>query len=69
VSFLKVPEKTNGSFQVTLGHQSKEDQAVNGTSDKIPWKSDGWRYPLVLLLDGIVRIFHTLLKSMHESFS
>ncbi|KAH0556163.1 hypothetical protein GP486_005906, partial [Trichoglossum hirsutum] len=31
VSASEVSEKTAGSFQVTLGHQSKEDQLVNGT--------------------------------------
>ncbi|KAH0542038.1 hypothetical protein FGG08_003502 [Glutinoglossum americanum] len=54
VSVLEVPAKTGDSFQVKLDYQSKEDRVVNGTGDKISWKHDGWRYPLILLLDGIL---------------
>ncbi|TKA69137.1 hypothetical protein B0A49_06316 [Cryomyces minteri] len=41
-------------FQVALTHQSAEEKAVNGTDTVVPYSSQGWRYPFVLLLDGIV---------------
>ncbi|KAK5008513.1 hypothetical protein LTR39_005154, partial [Cryomyces antarcticus] len=33
---------------------SAEEKAVNGTDTAVPYSSQGWRYPFVLLLDGIV---------------
>ncbi|KAI9788412.1 MAG: hypothetical protein M1816_006937 [Peltula sp. TS41687] len=46
------------SFQVVLDRQSKEEQDVNGTDPAIPYsgsaKDGGARYPLVMMLDGIL---------------
>ena len=47
-------EKRNGAFNVILDHQSREDEAVNGTNTKIEYKGSFPRYPFVLLLDGIL---------------
>lgn len=46
--------KRNGSFHVILDHQSREDEAVNGTSTDIKYDVGFPRYPFVLLLDGIL---------------
>ena len=42
------------AFNVLLDHQSREDQAINGTDSNIKYKTGFSRYPLVLFLDGIV---------------
>ncbi|KAI9849099.1 MAG: hypothetical protein M1837_005329 [Sclerophora amabilis] len=43
------------NFSVTLGHQSREEQAVNGTDNLIPYNNGSKnRFPFVLLLDGIL---------------
>ena len=47
-------EKRNGAFHVMLDHQSREDEAVNGTSTNIKYEAGFPRYPFVLLLDGIL---------------
>ena len=47
-------EKRNGAFHVILGHQSREDEAINGTGSIIKYDVTFPRYPFVLLLDGIL---------------
>lgn len=51
------------SFDVILDYQSREDEAVNGTETEIKYDAGFPRYPLVLLLDGIVScsIHHIIL--------
>ncbi|KAI9827307.1 MAG: hypothetical protein M1826_006411 [Phylliscum demangeonii] len=45
------------SFHATLGRQSKEEEDINGISSAVPYAGGHMReqrYPLVLMLDGIV---------------
>ena len=42
------------AFGVNLNHQSREEEAINGTSGIITYDGNQVRYPVVLLLDGIV---------------
>jgi 21S rRNA (GM2251-2'-O)-methyltransferase len=41
-------------FNVSLGTQTREELAVNGSRTKYPYKASATRYPLVLYLDGIL---------------
>lgn len=54
VAGFQAVEKRNGAFHVILDHQSREDEAVNGTSTNIKYEVGFPRYPFVLLLDGIL---------------
>lgn len=54
VAGFRAVEKRNGAFHVILDHQSREDEAVNGTSTNIKYEVGFPRYPFVLLLDGIL---------------
>ncbi|CAF9941207.1 hypothetical protein IMSHALPRED_002470 [Imshaugia aleurites] len=46
--------KRNGAFHVILDYQSREDEAVNGTTTNIKYDVGFPRYPFALLLDGIL---------------
>ena len=37
-----------------LNHQSREDEEINGRDTHINYETSYSRYPLVLLLDGVV---------------
>jgi 21S rRNA (GM2251-2'-O)-methyltransferase len=50
---LQKPEARKGIIPITLAEQSAEEAKVNGTPRTIPALSGSWRYPLVVLLDGI----------------
>lgn len=54
VAGFRAVGKRNGAFHVILDHQSREDEAVNGTSTIIAYEVGFPRYPFVLLLDGIL---------------
>ena len=54
VTGFQAVEKRNGAFHVILGHQSREDEAINGTGSIIKYDVTFPRYPFVLLLDGIL---------------
>lgn len=54
VAGFRAVEKRNGPFHVILDHQSREDEAINGTSTNIKYDVGFPRYPFVLLLDGIL---------------
>ena len=55
LSFKEVPDINHDSWSLSLGPQSAEEAAVNGTADRIVKASQHrQRYPVVLLLDGIV---------------
>ncbi len=54
VAGFRAVEKRNGAFHVMLDHQSREDEAINGTSTNIKYDVSFPRYPFVLLLDGIL---------------
>ena len=51
---LRSVENQQGEFHVLLNHQTREDEAINGTNTQIEYETSFPRYPLVLLLDGIV---------------
>ncbi|KAG9203790.1 hypothetical protein G6514_002407 [Epicoccum nigrum] len=46
--------RSEGVFNVTLGTQTREELAVNGSRTKYPYKASAARYPLILYLDGIL---------------
>jgi 21S rRNA (GM2251-2'-O)-methyltransferase len=52
VEGLDSADRPGDGFTFTPGHQSAEEVAVNGNSNKIEGKSN--RYPLVLMLDSIL---------------
>ena len=54
VTGFQAVEKRNGEFHVILDHQSREDEAINGTGSIIKYDVTFPRYPFVLLLDGIL---------------
>ena len=55
LAFKEVPDIKDDSWSLSLGQQSVEEAAVNGTADQIVKASQHrQRYPVVLLLDGIV---------------
>lgn len=47
------------SFHVVLDHQTREEEAVNGTNPEVNYKSAFPRYPFVLMLDGIVGLLRS----------
>mgnify|MGYP004506070927 CR=1 FL=1 len=54
ITELKECSREDAKFDIALGHQTKEELAVNGTRTSYPYKSSSWRYPLILYLDGIL---------------
>jgi predicted rRNA methylase len=57
--FQAVDSISEESFRVELAPQTREEAAVNGTDDRVPIHQpppphDGQRYPVALLLDGVV---------------
>lgn len=60
--FYPVPAVSESQFRVELAPQSREEAAVNGTDERIPilhqydstQKQMIYRFPVVLLLDGVV---------------
>lgn len=52
----------NRPLEVSLDHQSREDELVNGSNPVIKYKTAFPRYPFVLMLDGIVSP-HPILSS------
>jgi len=56
---IKVPQS---KFEVTLGHQSFEDEAINGLGNTIQSLGETERFPFVLLLDGIVSFLLSALQ-------
>ncbi|BCR82996.1 TrmH family RNA methyltransferase [Aspergillus chevalieri] len=57
-SLAPVPSPEEDFFRVELGSQSREEALINGTSNRIeihqPVQQEHRRYPVTLLLDGIV---------------
>lgn len=43
-----------GNYNIRLNPQSGEDLAVNGQNELYQYKSNGWRHPLVLYVDGVL---------------
>ncbi|KAL1801571.1 hypothetical protein ACET3X_001913 [Alternaria dauci] len=55
ITELTAVSMEDGSFNVTPdSSQSREEVLVNGKQSLFSYKSDGWRNPLVLFLDGVV---------------
>lgn len=48
------------SFHVVLDHQTREEEAVNGTDPEVKYKSASPRYPFVLMLVGIVGLLRSI---------
>ena len=63
IKSLSTASKEMETFNTILEPQREEDEAINGTNPENLYKSNGWRYPFVLLLDHIVRSgFMSLLR-------
>lgn len=45
------------TFTALIGPQSAEDARVNGTQELYSYNSEGWRFPLVLYVDGVVSLY------------
>lgn len=58
VASLRRMEKPQFTFDAELQHQSREEEAINGTDGMIRAATTNARYPIVLLLDGIVSTFN-----------
>lgn len=54
ITHFEAVDSPAGEFHVTLAHQSREDEAVNGTDPRVPSLGATRRYPFVLMLDRIV---------------
>ncbi|OCL06921.1 alpha/beta knot [Glonium stellatum] len=54
ISSLGLPSVEQGIFKVKLDHQSREDRLINGDNMEYKYNSKGWRYPLVLYVDGVL---------------
>ncbi|KAI9805646.1 MAG: hypothetical protein M1833_005138 [Piccolia ochrophora] len=54
VSRLEAVSSRQSGIQVDLDHQSKEDEAVNGTETTISRRGRENRFPFILMLDGLV---------------
>ena len=61
---LSTSSKDKETFDAVLEPQREEDEAVNGTNPESVYKSNGWRYPFVLLLDHIVSFGFTFCPAM-----
>lgn len=53
VTSLDPVPSPQASFRVAMGHQSKEEEAVNGSNSVVRYGTGYRRYPFLLLLDGI----------------
>ncbi|EOA92021.1 uncharacterized protein SETTUDRAFT_134027 [Exserohilum turcica Et28A] len=54
ITELKTASIQDQTFRLALGSQSAEDLQVNGRQEVYSYKSDGWRHPLILYVDGVV---------------
>ncbi|CAK3742294.1 rRNA methyltransferase 1, mitochondrial [Lecanosticta acicola] len=54
VLHLSKPDLKQSSVRMELAKQSAEEAAVNGTSNEMQIAAKTWRYPLVVMLDGIL---------------
>ncbi|KAI6789357.1 hypothetical protein KC361_g8569 [Hortaea werneckii] len=51
---LSKPDLKTSIIPVTLDRQSAEDISVNGAPSALSTSTKGWRYPFVIMLDGIL---------------
>lgn len=54
VTGLQSAEKPFEDFYANLDHQSREEEAINGRDGRIEYSPPFARYPVVLMLDGVV---------------
>ncbi|KAF2258009.1 alpha/beta knot [Lojkania enalia] len=54
ITELAISSVADGFFIVKLDRQSREDSLVNGQQTKYTYKSNGWRHPLLLYVDGVL---------------
>ena len=54
VTGFQAVKELNGPFHVVLDHQSREDEAVNGTNTHIAYEVNSPRYPFVLFLQNVL---------------
>ena len=54
VTGFQAVKERNGAFHVVLDHQSREDEAINGTNTGIAYEANFPRYPFVLFLQNIL---------------
>lgn len=56
ITELQTPSLEEETFGVGLDTQSAEDALVNGSQEIYSYRAAGWRHPLILYLDGVVRL-------------
>ncbi|KAF1912721.1 hypothetical protein BDU57DRAFT_559891 [Ampelomyces quisqualis] len=54
ITELKNASVEDASFSVGVDSQSAEDAVVNGNQELYSYKAAGWRYPLILYVDGVL---------------
>jgi 21S rRNA (GM2251-2'-O)-methyltransferase len=54
ITEIKAASISEGNFQVSVDSQSAEDVLINKEQEVYSYKSAGWRYPLILYVDGVV---------------
>ncbi|KAF2739673.1 hypothetical protein EJ04DRAFT_456901 [Polyplosphaeria fusca] len=54
ITELLSPSRDMGQFGIKLDVQSREDLLVNGKQEQYGYTSSGWRYPLILYVDGVL---------------
>ncbi|EFQ88423.1 hypothetical protein PTT_15708 [Pyrenophora teres f. teres 0-1] len=54
ITQLRAASIEEGAFNLSLDRQSAEEEAINGKQELYEYKSDGWRHPLILYIDGVV---------------
>lgn len=54
ITKLAEASKDSSTFHVELDKQSQEDLLVNGRHSEYKYKAAGWRYPLLLYVDGVL---------------
>ncbi|GME66144.1 tRNA/rRNA methyltransferase SpoU [Neofusicoccum parvum] len=54
VTALRAVSRSRPHFDFNLDKQSREQKQINGGITRLPYNSHGWRFPLILYLDGIV---------------
>ena len=63
--------KDNERFEVVLDrkNQSREDLVINGEQEEYSYKSDGWKHPFILYVDGVVskRSLHCNILTTYSS--
>lgn len=56
ITGLQSAEKPFENFHANLDHQSREEEAINGRDGRVEYSPPFARYPVVLMLDGVVSL-------------